>query len=203
MIAQAKTILTATGIAPCSKLYCHEQWLRKDVWMEGSEELEVQHLYRAMDFLIEHKEEIEKSLFFQLGDLLNLDVEIVFYDTTSLHFEIDHEDAEIESGNRGEGEAEIEDLLEETELGSESPPLRKRGYAKNKRSDLPQIVIGLAVTRDGFPIKHWIFPGNTVDVTTVEQVKEDLKGWRLTRCVFVADAGMRGCGDDWKFEWRF
>ena len=183
-------MITNRCIAPCSKLYCHEQWLRKDVWMEGSEELEVQHLYRAMDFLIEHKEEIEKSLFFQLGDLLNLDVEIVFYDTTSLHFEIDHEDAEIESGNRGEGEAEIEDLLEETELGSESPPLRKRGYAKNKRSDLPQIVIGLAVTRDGFPIKHWIFPGNTVDVTTVEQVKEDLKGWRLTRCVFVADAGM-------------
>jgi len=58
------------------------------------------------------------------------------------------------------------------------------------RDDAPQIVIGLAVTRDGFPVRHWIFPGNRVDVTTVEQVKQDLKGWRLTRCVFVGDAGM-------------
>ena len=173
-------------IAPCSKLYCYEQWLQEDVWMEGSKDLELQHLYRAMDFLIEHKEEIEKSLFFRLGDLFSLDVEIVFYDTTSLHFEIDQADAEIESNEGGE----VEDSVEKAEQRSEPSPLRKRGYSKNKRSDLPQIVIGLAVTRDGYPIKHWVFPGNTVDVTTVEQVKEDLKGWRLTRCVFVADAGM-------------
>jgi Transposase len=46
------------------------------------------------------------------------------------------------------------------------------------------------VTRDGFPVRHWVFPGNAVDVTTVQQVKADLKGWRLSRCVFVGDAGM-------------
>jgi transposase len=51
-------------------------------------------------------------------------------------------------------------------------------------------VVGLAVTRDGFPVRHWVFPGNTVDVTTVAKVKEDLKGWQLTRCLFVGDAGM-------------
>ena len=67
---------------------------------------------------------------------------------------------------------------------------RKRGYSKNGRGDAPQIVVGLAVTRDGFPVRHWVFPGNTVDVTTVAQVKEDLKGWQLTRCLFVGDAGM-------------
>jgi transposase len=70
------------------------------------------------------------------------------------------------------------------------PALRKRGHSKNGRCDAPQIVIGLAVTRDGFPVRHWIFPGNTVDVTTVAKVKEDLKGWQLSRCVFVGDAGM-------------
>ncbi|MCK6576457.1 hypothetical protein L6V77_35895, partial [Myxococcota bacterium] len=53
-----------------------------------------------------------------------------------------------------------------------------------------QIVVGLAVTRDGLPVRHWIFPGNTVDVTTVQQVKADLRGWQLGRCVFVGDAGM-------------
>jgi transposase len=55
---------------------------------------------------------------------------------------------------------------------------------------VPQIVVGLAVTRDGIPVRHWVFPGNTVDVTTVDQVKQDLRGWKLTRCVFVGDAGM-------------
>ena len=55
---------------------------------------------------------------------------------------------------------------------------------------MPQIVVGLAVTREGFPVRHWVFPGNTVDVTTVQQVKADLRGWQLTRCLFVGDAGM-------------
>ena|GEM_PF-5736707 len=48
----------------------------------------------------------------------------------------------------------------------------------------------MAVTRDGFPVRHWVFPGNTVDVTTITRVKEDLRGWQLTRCLFVGDAGM-------------
>src|ERR671939_470005 len=60
---------------------------------------------------------------------------------------------------------------------------RKRGMSKNGRGDAPQIVIGLAVTRDGLPVRHWVFPGNTVDVTTVAQVKDELKGWKLSRCV--------------------
>ena len=51
-------------------------------------------------------------------------------------------------------------------------------------------MVGLAVTRDGLPVRSWVFSGNTTDVTTVEKVKEDLRGWRLGRCVFVGDAGM-------------
>ena len=72
----------------------------------------------------------------------------------------------------------------------EYPPLRKRGHSKNGRGDVPQLVVGLAVTRDGLPVRSWVFPGNTADVTTVEKVKQDLRGWRLGRCVFVGDAGM-------------
>jgi transposase len=62
--------------------------------------------------------------------------------------------------------------------------------SKNGRADAPQIVIGLAVTRDGLPVRHWVLPGHTVDVSTVAQVKDDLRGWKLSRCVFVGDAGM-------------
>ena len=117
-----------------------------------------------------------------MADLLNLDVEIMFYDTTSLHFEVDEED-------RGVGERE--EVHGSVAAGGKIyRALRKRGHAKNGRFDAPQIVVGLAVTRDGLPVRHWIFPGNTVDVTTIEQVKKDLQGWQLSRCVFVGDAGM-------------
>jgi hypothetical protein len=163
--------------APSSKLYCHEQWLREEVRIAGTEALERHHLYRAMDVLEAHREAIEEALYFRLADLLNLDVDLVFYDTTSLHFEIDDVDA---GPSRGHDEAGAKP----------DPALRRRGKSKNGRDDAPQIVIGLAVTRDGFPVRHWVFPGNTVDVTTVARVKADLHGWRLNRCLFVGDAGM-------------
>lgn len=168
--------------APSSKLYCYEQWLKEEVHLEGGTGLELQHLYRAMDFLEANKDAIEKAIYFRMADLLSLDVEIVFYDTTSLHFEVDEED-------RGWGEAD--EVHGSLAAGRKTYPApRKRGHAKNGRSDAPQIVVGLAVTRDGFPVRHWIFPGNTVDVTTIERVKQDLRGWQLSRCVFVGDAGM-------------
>jgi hypothetical protein len=78
--------------APCSKLYCYEQWLREDVRIDGTGALALHHLYRAMDILEAHKDGIEQALYFRLADLLNLDVELLFYDTTSLHFEIDEID---------------------------------------------------------------------------------------------------------------
>jgi hypothetical protein len=168
--------------APASKLYCHEQWLREDVRIGGTETLRLQHLYRAMDFLEENKEAIEQAIFFRVADLLNLDVEVIFYDTTSLHFEIDDEDrADDESGLVAGSK---------TAGGKAYAPPRQRGHSKNGRGDAPQIVVGLAVTREGFPVRHWVFPGNTVDVSTVAKVKEDLRGWQLTRCLFVGDAGM-------------
>ncbi len=54
----------------------------------------------------------------------------------------------------------------------------------------PQIVVALAVTREGIPVRSWVFPGNTADVTTVERIKADLRGWKLGRALFVADSGM-------------
>ncbi len=160
-------------LAPYSKLYCWEQWLREEVFLPSAKPLGLHHLYFAMDFLEQHKLEVEKSVYFAMADLLNADVDVIFYDTTSLHFEVDEED-----------EAEAH------KFGRDYEPLRKRGHSKNGRGDAPQIVIGLAVTRDGLPVRSWVFSGETNDVTTVEQIKNDLRGWRLGRCVFVGDAGM-------------
>lgn len=168
--------------APASKLYCYEQWLAEDVRIEGTQALELHQLYRAMDFLEASKATIEEAIYFRIADLLNVDVELIFYDTTSLHFEVDEEEV---------GVGEDDEVRGSIAAGAKHyRALRKRGKAKNGRDDAPQIVVGLAVTRDGFPVRHWVFPGNTVDVTTVEQVKRELKGWRLNRCVFVGDAGM-------------
>lgn len=167
--------------APSSKLYCYEQWLRADVRLTGTADLRLQHLYRAMDFVEAHKADLEKAIFFKVSDLLDLDVDVIFYDTTSLHFEVDGEDVGAADGTvQGSRAAGAKTYA--------AP--RQRGKSKNGRSDAPQIVVGLAVTREGLPVRHWVFPGNTVDVTTVEQAKQDLKGWRLGRCVFVGDAGM-------------
>ena len=149
------------ALAPESKLGCYERWMKDDIYFPEGEGIALHHLYRAMDFLSQYKEKIEEQLYWNLADLLNMDVDLIFYDTTSVHFETDEED-----------------------------DLRRRGYAKNGRSDVPQIVVGMAVTRDGYPVKSWVFEGNTTDVTTIAKVKEDLKGWRLNRCVFVTDAGM-------------
>ncbi len=168
--------------APASKLYCYEQWLAEDARVADTQALELHHLYRAMDFLEANKSAIEEAIYYRMADLFNLDVELIFYDTTSLHFEIDEEDT---------GAGEEQRVRGSVAAGSKDYAApRKRGKSKNGRDDAPQIVVGLAVTRDGFPVRHWVFPGNTVDVTTVEQVKRDLKGWRLGRCVFVGDAGM-------------
>ena len=153
--------------APASKLYCYEQWLREDVRLQAGRGWN-DHLYRSMDFFEQHKETLEKELFFRIADLFSCDVELVFYDTTTLHCEIDGEDA---------GGAEDATLRGTPLAGAKLyPALRQRGKAKNKRNDVPQVIVGLAMTRDGLPVRSWVFRGDTVDVETVAQVKADLRG---------------------------
>jgi transposase len=165
------------SLAPRSKLYCYEQWLREEVYFPAGAGLELHHLDRAMDLLEKHHETIEREVFWRTCDLLSARVDLIFYDTTTLHCEIEEEDERETRGSRAAGRRRY-------------PALRRFGYAKNGRDDVPQVGVGLAVTRDGLPVRCWIFPGNPVDVTTVEQVKADLRGWQLGRCVFVGDAGM-------------
>ena len=161
------------ALQPYSKLYCYQQWMQEDVFLPEGDELQLHHLYRSMDFLLQIQTRLEESVYFKMVDLLNADVDLIFYDTTNIHFEVDEEDAvEIEGPD-----------------GVTRPPLRKRGRAKNHRNE-PLVTVALAVTREGLPVRSWVFAGNKADVATVEQVKSDLKGWKLGRCVFVADAGM-------------
>src|SRR3990172_4811894 len=162
------------ALQPYSKLYCQQQWLKEEVFLPEGQDLALHQLYRAMDHLLSHQERVEKAVFFKVADLLNADVDLIFYDTTNIHFEVDEEDEVRVKGP------------ERKERG----PLRKRGHAKNKRYDAPLVTVGLAVTRDGLPVRSWVFPGNTTDVTTIARVKADLKGWKLGQCVFVGDAGM-------------
>jgi transposase len=166
--------MTANRLArPGSKLACYEQWLADEVYWPEAHALALEHLYRALDFLLSHIESLEQEIFFRTADLFNADVDLIFWDTTTLYCEIDDEDEESEPW--------------QTRL---IPALRKRGHNKEGRDNNPQVVVGLALTRDGLPVRSWVFPGNTADVTTITHLKDDLRGWRLNRCVFVGDSGM-------------
>lgn len=140
-----------------------EEWVKEDVVISGVEEIPLQQLYRAMDFLLENEAELQRQVYSSVANLLNLEVDILYFDTTSTYFETEDED--------------------------EDGGLRRRGYSKDHRPDLPQAVIGLAVTRDGIPVRCWVWPGNTADISVVEQVKKDLVGWKLGRVITVLDRG--------------
>ena len=74
-------------------------------------------------------------------------------------------------------------------MDQHSSPAWSKSTSKDSRSDLPQIVIGLAVTREGIPVRCWVWPGDTADVAVLPEVKDDLRGWRLGRVVTVVDRG--------------
>src|SRR5215472_14834704 len=166
--------LVANRLAePLSKLACHEHWVPERVYLPEAEHLTLEHLSFALDFLDAHIDAIEREIFFHTADLFRADVDLIFWDTTTVSFEVDQEDT-----------------ADETRHGPTLPPLRKRGSSQEGHDHKPQVVVGLALTRDGLPVRSWVFPGNTIDATTVAQVKEGLRGWRLGQAIFVGDAGM-------------
>lgn len=147
---------------PCSKLALLD-WL-ESVWYEGADQPSYHHLLRAMDRLLAIKKTAEPLLarkFMSGAEKLDL----VFYDITSTYFE----------GDRS--------LVEDD--------FRRYGYSRDGRFDKRQVVVGLVMTREGIPLCHHIFPGNTVDKTTVAGIIEDLESrFALGRVVFVGDRGM-------------
>lgn len=150
---------------PCSKLGLL-QWL-EGVYFPGVDRDSVayHHLLRTMDWLIEHKEQIERDLAHRFITLFTQDVDLVFYDITSSYVE----------GQRSITEDDI----------------RSYGYSRDHRPDRRQIVIGIVMTKEGIPLCHHVFAGSTADSTTVTEVVNDLKKrFRLSKVVFVGDRGM-------------
>jgi hypothetical protein len=145
---------------PASKLRVSE-WIQT-VYRPEWESLELQHFYRALDFLTEHKAEIETAVYDRASDLFNLQLDLVLWDTTSTYFE----------GRAAEGLAEY-------------------GFSKDKRPDRVQVMVGVLMSRDGFPIAHEVFPGNMVEVETFRQVLAEVRTrFNLGRVILVADRGM-------------
>ena len=152
-----------------------ERW-REDYLIPGTEALELHHLYRAMAFLGQEieskgpktlgtprclKDLIEEELFEHRRDLFT-EVDLVFFDTTSLYFE----------GRGGES-------------------IGKRGHNKDHRPDLYQMVVGMALDVEGRPICCEMWPGNTADVKTlIPVVKRMRERFRLREITVVADRGM-------------
>jgi hypothetical protein len=153
------------ALDPCSKLAAAE-WASLDVHIPGLAGLDEDQAYRAMDLLVEAdaQAKLQEAVFFACADLLNLEVDLLFFDTTSTYFERDEPET-------GEG------------------AFRVFGHSKDHRPDLPQIVIGMAVTREGIPVRVWCWPGNTNDMSVIGEVKDGLRGWRLGRVVTVVDRG--------------
>jgi transposase len=145
---------------PCSKRQVSE-WAKEDVYEPSFATLELQHYYRALDFLADHKDTIEEELFARTRDLFNQELSLVFFDTTTTYFE----------GTRAQPAA--------------------FGYSKDHRPDRLQVVIGLLVDASGTPIAHQVLPGGTADMHAfLDVIKACTKRFNLTRIVMVGDRGM-------------
>jgi hypothetical protein len=173
-------LVAQRALEPGSKLAA-TRWVAERVAIAGCGGFSEDAAYRAMDFLLDALPEIAARIFDAVAHLLNLDVDIVFVDTTSTYWEVDVPD-------------ELADLQPEPvpDDGTAKPVeqgARRFGKSKDHRDDRPQVVIAMAVTRDGIPVRCWTFPGTESDQRIIRTVKDDLGSWNLHRLVWVADAG--------------
>jgi len=151
---------------PSSELHVAERWYRttalEDLLGVAPESVYDERLYRTLDRVLPHKEAIEQHLVRRLGELFELDYDLLLYDVTSTYFE-----------------------------GVADPAIARRGYSRDHRPDCVQVNIALVVTREGMPLGYEIFPGNSVDVTTVEEIVEAMESrFGKANRVWVMDRGM-------------
>lgn len=158
------TMVAARFVRPTSKLAMYEGMRERLYPGLAPDEVLLHHLYRALDLLNAHKDELEKSLFFHGRDLFSVEVDVVLYDLTTLRFESVRED-----------------------MGE----LRRFGFSKEKRSDCTQVVLGLMVDTDGIPLGFEVYPGNTVEGKTLKDIIQKIRlKFRVRRFIFVADRGL-------------
>jgi len=171
------------ALDPSSKLAA-AHWVGRKAWIDGLPATTDDACYRAMDWLHQARDAVQKEIFTQVAAALDLEVDLLFFDTTSTYFELDGEDEPVPRDKNG-------NATDDEQRAAEGRPAGFRAYGKSKdhRDDLPQVVIGLAVTRDGIPVRVWCWPGNTSDSALIRQVKDDMRDWALSRIVWVADRG--------------
>ncbi len=151
-------------IKPVSKLALYDNWLERMYPGMIDHDIELQHIYRGLDLLAKHKEEIERFLYQWDKDLFTLDVDVVLYDLTTLRFESTRED------------------LDEH---------RRFGYSKEMRTDCTQIVLGLLTDTNGIPLCFEVHPGNTFEGNTLKGIVEKIeKKFSIRRFIFIADRGL-------------
>jgi hypothetical protein len=176
-------------LEPASKLAAI-QWVGERVAIPDCPDFDDDAAYRAMDFLLAALPEIAERIFSSTANLLNLSCDIIFVDTTSTYFERDVADGEDDLDLAKTAEEKAADKNGPDAGGpSESAARRFNKHSKDKRPDLPQVVLGMAVTAEGVPVRCWTFPGNTSDQVIIRTIKDDLAGWMLNRVVWVADRG--------------
>jgi len=163
----AAVLVTARFCEPGSEMHICDTWYPRTALPEllgiSSEKIYPQRLYRALDMLEPHKEDVEKHLKEKLGNLFQLKYDLLLYDVTSTYFE---------------GEAENNSQA-------------KYGYSRDKRFDCKQVCLGLVVTEDGLPLSYEVFDGNRTDVTTVEEIVESMeRKYGKANRVWVLDRGM-------------
>jgi hypothetical protein len=160
------SLIIARLLEPSSELYIAEQWYSKtalpDLLGVPEERVDDNRLYRGLDQLLPHKEALEVHLKNRLGELFQLEYDLLLYDVTSTYFE-----------------------------GAAAFPLAQRGYSRDQRSDCKQVCIGLVVSRCGMPLGYEVFAGNTADVTTVEDIVETMeRRYGKSNRIWVMDRGM-------------
>ncbi len=115
--------------------------------VEGASQFELHQYYRALDYLVDHKDDIEKRVFFGMRDLFHTELDIVLFDTTTLVY--------YGEGNNDDEKPEDAKLLD-------------YGFSKARRSDLKQVVVGVIMSKDGIPLGHEVWSGNTNDVKCLQ-----------------------------------
>ena len=159
-------LIIARLLEPSSELYISEQWYPKtslsDLLGVSEDHVDDNRLYRCLDKLLPHKEALGVHLKNRMGELFDLEYDLLMYDVTSTFFE---------------GRADF--------------PLAQRGYSRDQRSDCKQVCIALVVSKCGMPLGYEVFAGNTADVTTVEHIVEMMEArYGHSDRIWVMDRGM-------------
>src|SRR5512144_671348 len=181
MVANRLSVKPLSKLAGCG-------WVAERACVPGLAEVNEDACYRAMDVLMDVLAGLQERVFFSVATLLDLEVDLLFFDTTSTYWETDRLPDELSD----DGDDPDDDDAARVDVGGGvlvEGGHRRYGHSKDHRPDLPQVVVGMAVTRTGIPVRVWTFAGNTSDQQIIRRARDDLRDWNLARVIWVLDRG--------------